>query len=416
MKKSVFALLLAACMLLALLGGCRSRVLPAPEGADRVIYEELPQEELSQEPQPEDPPPPEEPESPPEPPEDESPPPEEEAPPEPLPPEPADDDPPAQPTETQPDIPAQTGAIGAETFVREIVTGVTVTYDSNGGDSGTVKVSVTPGQPYGVQPEAVWRGHSFLGWFTEKGGGSPVTYQTEVTAQQDHTLFAHWQEKGTCTVTLDGNGGRVKSRESRVELSEGDRYGTLATPLREGYDFLGWFTEAEGGEAVTEESVFSGDADQTLFAHWEYDPVAFWTFTLKNKTQQVYLCQQVSIYFEESPGVTRQSVGLISSTGSLNIAENRSDPNVSDDWVLAKKPGVVMVLTSGLSASTQAEVQARFPQQKIILVTEAALGSGSAGLYARIALAKELYPDWYEDVDLGTVASELGVTSIPIYF
>ena len=36
-----------------------------------------------------------------------------------------------------------------------------------------------------------------------------------------------------------------------------------------------------------------------------------------------------------------------------------------------------------------------------------------AGLYARLALAKALYGDWYVDVDLETVASELGILQIP---
>ena len=61
-------------------------------------------------------------------------------------------------------------------------------------------------------------------------------------------------------------------------------------------------------------------------------------------------------------------------------------------------------------------VQQRFPEQEVLVVSSAALGDGAEGLYARLALAKHLYPDWYGDVDLDTVAAELGVTDIPIYF
>jgi uncharacterized repeat protein (TIGR02543 family) len=225
-------------------------------------------------------------------------------------------------------------------------------------------------------------------------------------------------EGTTSTVTFDGNGGRVKSKQAHVELHDGDCYGPLPTPLREGYEFLGWFTAPEGGEAIGADSVFTGTENQTLYAQWSYDPYAFWTFTLQNKTQQIYLCQQVSVYFEDvSPHATAQSVPLISATGSLNIAENRADSIVTDEWVAGKKPGLILKAVSDLSdSSARQELSARFPGVKVVLVTSQALGSDASGLYARLALAKELYPDWYLDVDLSVVQQELGVAQIPIAF
>ena len=420
MKRPYIPLMLLAVLLAALLGGCRTRILSAPEGADRVVYQPLPQE------QPETPPPPE-PEKPPEELPEELPAPEEperetpQAAEAPLEPETLDDPGPEEELSdgsesTRPDLAATVSAAGAETFRPQPQAGITVIYDPNGGDGPTVKAVVTPGQPYGPQPEPLWRGHVFLGWFTEKAGGTQVLYTTTVTQEGDHSLFAQWQTRSASTVTLDGNGGRVKARESKLQLSDGDPYGTLPTPLREGYTFLGWFTLPEDGEAVLSDTVFTGAEDRTLYAQWAYDPFAFWSFTLKNRTQQVYLCQQASIYFEESPGVTRQSVGLISATGSLNVAESRADPQVTDDWILAKKPDVVMALTTSLTAAKKAELAERFPDQKIILVNQAALSGDAGGLYARLALAKELYPDWYQDVDLSVVSAELGVTDMPIYF
>lgn len=154
---------------------------------------------------------------------------------------------------------------------------------------------------------------------------------------QAHTLYAHWQHRDAATLTLDPNGGRIKSKEATLALSDGDCYGALPIPLREGYDFNGWWTQIDGGEQILPETVFSGTDDQTVYAHWTYDPLAFWTFTLQNKTQQIYLCQQISIYFEtETDGVTQQYCDLITATGSFNIAESRDDPNVTDDWVQAK--------------------------------------------------------------------------------
>ena len=145
----------------------------------------------------------------------------------------------------------------------------------------------------------------------------------------------------------------------------------------------------------------------------------FWTFTLQNKTQQIYLCQQISIYFEtETDGVTQQYCDLITATGSFNIAESRDDPNVTDDWVQAKKPQVVLKCADlSQAASIRASAQARFPEQQIILVSPSALwGDEATMLYAKLALAKRLYGDWYTDVDLAKAAQELNISSIPISF
>ena len=91
---------------------------------------------------------------------------------------------------------------------------------------------------------------------------------------------------------------------------------------------------------------------------------------------------------------------------------------MTDDWVLAKKPQAVIKCVGGMGevSSAKAAMNARFPEQEIVIVTADALESGAAGLYARLALAKHFYGDWYTDVDLSAVAAELGVSNIPISF
>ena len=279
---------------------------------------------------------------------------------------------------------------------------------------------VRTGGTYGAQPEAVRRGYAFAGWWTAPSGGDQVLSETEVARAEAHTLYAHWQDKRTCTVTFDGNGGRVKSKQARLELSDGDAFGEMPTPLREGYDFAGWFTAPEDGEQVLEEQIFTGTDDRTLYAHWTYNPYEFWSFTLQNKTQQIYLCQQASVYFElEQDNLTQQSCALITGTGSLNIAENRAQAVTTDDWVLGKKPQVVVKCVGNLAgaAPVRQSVAERFPEQEVVMVSGSALGGDpAAALYAKLALAKHLYGDWYTDVDLALVAEELGVSEIPILF
>ena len=64
------------------------------------------------------------------------------------------------------------------------------------------------------------------------------------------------------TVTFDSQGG---SHVSSQTVKEGTTI-SLPTPTRDGYKFLGWYTEATGGNKVTSLTVTK---NVTLYAHWE---------------------------------------------------------------------------------------------------------------------------------------------------
>ena len=64
------------------------------------------------------------------------------------------------------------------------------------------------------------------------------------------------------TVTFDSQGG---SHVSSQTVKEGTTI-SLPTPTRDGYKFLGWYTEADGGSKVTSLTVTE---NVTLYAHWE---------------------------------------------------------------------------------------------------------------------------------------------------
>ena len=84
-------------------------------------------------------------------------------------------------------------------------------------------------------------------------------------------------------VNFDDNNGTVKTYPLVVGKSYGftydssktdnAKYGGVSDPTRDGYKFLGWFTEPEGGEQIT--SSYSGgylmkpeDDGRTFYAHW----------------------------------------------------------------------------------------------------------------------------------------------------
>ena len=51
----------------------------------------------------------------------------------------------------------------------------------------------------------------------------------------------------------------------------GNTYGKMPVPLpRDGYNFIGWFTEPNGGKQITSDTIVSLIDNQTLYAQWEY--------------------------------------------------------------------------------------------------------------------------------------------------
>lgn len=66
------------------------------------------------------------------------------------------------------------------------------------------------------------------------------------------------------TVSFDACGGTTALNQTVVP--EGQSVGTLGVAQRPGYVFLGWFTEAEGGQRITADHIPEGN--MTCYAHW----------------------------------------------------------------------------------------------------------------------------------------------------
>ena len=312
--------------------------------------------------------------------------------------------------------PAQPEPPSTELSTTEAPSLCALTLDDNGGDTGIMTLALPMGGGFGNLPAAARRGWIFNGWWTAPDRGERISPETPVPEQEELTLYAHWSPGDSVTLHFDGNGGRVKNSEKSCSIRYGEAYGSLPVPLREGYDFAGWWTDPLSGTQILPEMIFQQEQDQTLYAHWSYNPQAFWAFILENINQQRYLCQQESVYIETAEsGVTILSCGLIDDTDSFNVAANRDDPHVTDDWVLAKNPTVILKCAASMAQaeSLRAEMTQRFPGKQICIVSNDALGSGNAGLYARLALCKLLYPSWCTQVNLSTVASELGLGTLP---
>lgn len=68
--------------------------------------------------------------------------------------------------------------------------------------------------------------------------------------------------------TVTFNPGQGTTPTVSQPATYGETYGELPVPVRSGYEFLGWFTSAEGGAQVTAEDTVSITTDQILYAKW----------------------------------------------------------------------------------------------------------------------------------------------------
>lgn len=143
----------------------------------------------------------------------------------------------------------------------------TVTYNGNGATSGSVAaqsgyvgksltlaengfekkcvIDFEKNDPDGTYLGFTSSNATFLGWHTAASGGTKVgDGGASYTPSGNVTLYAHW-----------GN-------FSAIALP--------ATPIRDGYTFLGWYTAAEGGTKVGDGGAsYTPTGNVTLYAHWE---------------------------------------------------------------------------------------------------------------------------------------------------
>lgn len=73
------------------------------------------------------------------------------------------------------------------------------------------------------------------------------------------------------TITFNANGGSVSPGSLKVK--NGSKWGTLPTPTRSGYEFLGWYTKKSGGTKIT--SSTKASKNLTVYAHWQQNKTKF---------------------------------------------------------------------------------------------------------------------------------------------
>ena len=139
----------------------------------------------------------------------------------------------------------------------------TLSFEENGG-SEVEDITKVGGSVIGALPTPEKEGYDFAGWYTDEALETQFT--SKFQPKENTTLYAKWTGKNY-TVSFHINGGTGETPEDATVVFD-QPYGELPEAERKGYGFAGWFTEAEGGEQITAESVVSVKGNHTLYAHW----------------------------------------------------------------------------------------------------------------------------------------------------
>ena len=148
---------------------------------------------------------------------------------------------------------------------------LTITWDA-GTNGGTIdgKASITTtGKPNATATAPtstpVKTGHAFKGWYTSASGGS--LYNT-VTITAAKTFYAQFTAN-SYSITWDLSNGNTET----TKQAYGEALVLPTEPTRKNAEFLGWFTEVNGGTQVDANTIYKTDGDSTYYAHWEITEV-----------------------------------------------------------------------------------------------------------------------------------------------
>ncbi len=135
-----------------------------------------------------------------------------------------------------------------------------------------------------VEPEVPDRGDSyqFAGWFTDEA--CTTAYDFSKPADGSVEIFAKWVDlsEGAYRFSFVYNYDGAPSEDYHTFNENGKAMTKIEDPERNGYQFDGWFTEADGGDEFDFSQAL--ETDTSVYAHWTktVSGVNEWVFEVEN--------------------------------------------------------------------------------------------------------------------------------------
>ncbi len=176
----------------------------------------------------------------------------------------------------------------------------TLTFDANGGE-GKMDGLTLENSEYKILPGSTFtkEGYVFASWNTKADGtGVSYTDKSQITLDENATLYAQWKEK--IILTLNSN---IETIDNVEKGYLNTRVVQLNNPFaNEEYKFIGWNTESDGtGISYTEDEEITLSESITLYAQWKaYIILSFNANGGEGEMEQVKLLEAQNISLAEN--------------------------------------------------------------------------------------------------------------------
>ncbi len=167
-----------------------------------------------------------------------------------------------------------------------VVIKFTVTFNTNNGQIDTIEVE--EGNKVTKPSNPTKEGYQFLGWYEDEQLEKEYNFENAVNS--NITLYAKWEKLDVYyKVTFNTNDG---SKIETLSVKEGTKITKPNDPIKEGYQFLGWYEDEQLEKEYNFESAVNSNI--TLYAKWEQvfivqfllenGDIFYTTTVLKNET------------------------------------------------------------------------------------------------------------------------------------
>ena len=141
---------------------------------------------------------------------------------------------------------------------------------------------------------------------------------------ENNVIISNIRKDITCSFTFaskifnvefDSNGGSICNPNS-YSYQMGDAYNLDCTPIRNGFDFDGWYTELDAGTKLTTSTKITNYDDHSIYAHWLAKSI-----NLTNQNFQAYYSSnQINFNIAGATGGSGVYTYTITGTGADNFS------------------------------------------------------------------------------------------------
>lgn len=223
----------------------------------------------------------------------------------------------------------------------------TLTFNANKGTVGTTSKQIAYNSAIGSLPTPKRDGYEFMGWYYNDGRKASAS---DIMPSENTKLTAKWRGF-EYMILFDPRSGTVSSDTKFVCC--GDNVGTLPTPTRKGYQFMGWYTKTGCKGTKYTSTTEMPEKDITLYAGWKKISGYATSVKLNQKSLTLGVGQKSTLNAETTPVYTLDTLKWTSSNTNVAAVSNKG-------VVTAKSAGTatIKVTTSkGKTASVKVTVK-----------------------------------------------------------